>query len=60
MLAKDHSIDVIGFIEKEKLDKIHPWNTISCTIIRPYELETFEKELKYIASIIIMNSKDKK
>lgn len=60
MLAKNHSIDVIGFIEKEKLDKIHPWNEISCTIIRPYELETFEKELKYIASIIIMNSKDKK
>lgn len=43
---------IIGFIEKDKYDKLHPWNQMACTTIQTYE-ESLDYILKKITHIIL-------
>lgn len=56
MLAQtnpNHCPKIIGFVEKDKYDKLHPWNRISCTTIKAYEPEFFDDILKKIVYMIL-------
>lgn len=44
---------IIGFIEKDKFDKLHPWNQMACTTVHTYDPKSLDDILKRITYIIL-------